>query len=50
MLEEPCVHTFNMLEIIVQTLLVQLGSLNAMKIMGPQGCRAKGNMSLPQKR
>ena len=43
-LEEPCVHTFNMLEIIVQTLLIQLGCLNAMKITGPQGGRAKGNM------
>ena len=39
MLQEPCVHTFSMLKIIVQTLLIELGSLNAMKIMGPQGGR-----------
>ena len=38
-LEEPCVHTFSMLKIVVQTLLIELGSLNAMKIMGPQGGR-----------
>ena len=43
-LEEPCVHTFNMLEIIVQTLFIELGSLNVIKITGPQGGRAKSYM------